>query len=430
MVNQAMINSYSIAFISGATFLSVVVATAFIWPLLRTAREQNTSLLALNIDVFKERLAELEQDKRDGKIDEETFVALKTELERQLLSLAEQMEQKNNGQQSRSKGLIWSLLVLIPLLAVIGYWGFNPQHKVWHWWQVQAETEPLIEDLFANKQIDQERLAKQNLADFARVMQKQLQTNPNNVDGWYMLAMAYIQGELPDLALTALANANRLDPARDDIALTYAQTLVFTQQGQLNTQSRELLMQVLNKHPDHEGALLLMGMGAYRSGDYASALVFLPRLKQVHIKRTGESQSDALTEIDKAIAIAQQGGEKLAENQTGIEVTVKLAKELQSRLQPNDTLFVFARALNGSPIPLAVVRQPVSRFPLVVALTDKQSMMPTMKLSTVESVVVGARISKTGTPQGVSGDLEAIAVPVTQNGKLQHIELLINQVKP
>ncbi|HNA21852.1 MAG TPA: c-type cytochrome biogenesis protein CcmI [Agitococcus sp.] len=425
-----MINSYSLAFISSAAALSFIVALVFIWPLLRSAREQNSSLLALNIDVFKERLAELEQDKLDGKIDEETFVALKTELERQLLSLAEQMEQKNQQQASSSRGLIWSLGLLIPLLGAGAYWTFMPHNQIWRWWQVQTETEPLINDLFANKQIEPERLAKQNLADFARVMQKKLQTNPNNVDGWYMLAMAYIQGELPDLALTALANANRLDPARDDIALTYAQTLVFTQQGQLSTKSRELLMQVLNKHPDHEGALLLMGMGAYRSGDYASALVFLPRLKQVHIKRTGESQSDALTEIDKAIAIAQQGGEKLAENQTGIEVTVKLAKELQSRLQPNDILFVFARALNGSPIPLAVVRQPVSRFPLVVALTDKQSMMPTMKLSTVESVVVGARVSKTGTPQGVSGDLEAIAVPVTQNGKLQHIELLINQVKP
>lgn len=425
-----MINSYSLAFISSAAALSLIVALVFIWPLLRSAREQNSSLLALNIDVFKERLAELEQDKRDGKIDEETFVALKTELERQLLSLAEQMEQKNQQQASSSRGLIWSLGLLIPLLGAGAYWTFMPHNQIWRWWQVQTETEPLINDLFANKQIEPERLAKQNLADFARVMQKKLQTNPNNVDGWYMLAMAYIQGELPDLALTALANANRLDPTRDDIALTYAQTLVFTQQGQLSTKSRELLMQVLNKHPEHEGALLLMGMGAFRSGDYASALVFLPKLKQVHKQRTGESQSQALTEIDQAIAIAQQGGEKLAENETGIEVTVKLAKELQSRLQPNDTLFVFARALNGSPIPLAVVRQPVGRFPLVVALTDKQSMMPTMKLSTVESVVVGARISKTGTPQGASGDLEAIAVPVTQNGKLQHIELLINQVKP
>jgi cytochrome c-type biogenesis protein CcmH/NrfG len=50
-------------------------------------------------------------------------------------------------------------------------------------------------------------------------------------------------------------------------------------------------MQVLNKHPEHEGALLLMGMGAFRSGDYAGALVFLPRLKQVHLARTGGSKA-------------------------------------------------------------------------------------------------------------------------------------------
>ena len=65
-----MINSYSLAFISSAAALSFIVALVFIWPLLRSAREQNSSLLALNIDVFKERLAELEQDKLDGKIDE------------------------------------------------------------------------------------------------------------------------------------------------------------------------------------------------------------------------------------------------------------------------------------------------------------------------------------------------------------------------
>lgn len=329
-----------------------------------------------------------------------------------------------------SLGLIGGVCLFIIGVSMGGYYLLTPYRQLATWWQVQANTEPLINDIFANKAIEPERMAQQNLADFARVMQKQLQTKPNNVDGWYMLAMAYIQGELPDLALTALANANRLDPARDDIALSYAQTLIFTQQGQLSAQSRELLMQVLNKHPHHEGALLLMGMGAFRSGDYASALVFLPRLKQVHIQRTGESQSNALSEIDKAIIIAQQGGTKAIEPKTGIEVTVKLAKELQSKLQASDSLFVFARALNGPPMPLAVVRQAVTRFPLVVALTDKQSMIPTLKLSSIDSVVVGARISKTGAPQGESGDLEAVAVPVTQNGKLQRIELLINQVKP
>jgi cytochrome c-type biogenesis protein CcmH len=427
-----MTNPLSLAFIVSAALLSLIVAWLFVWPLSRAERASNASLLQLNIQVFKERLQELEQDYSQAKIDQETFNALKIELERQLLSLANNNEQNLDAAKSvfKRSGL-WMLFIFIPLLATLAYVSLAYQSDLWRWWQVQAKTEPLVDDLFANKDIAPERLAQQNLADFARVLQKKLQTNPNQIDGWYMLGMAYLQGELPDLALTAFANAHRLAPERDDIALSYAQTLVFTQQGQLTAKSRELLMQVLSKHPEHEGALLLMGMGAFRSGDYAGALAFLPRLKQVHIARTGESSSSkAMQEIDKAIAIAQQGGQQPQAQQMGIQVTVKLAKELQTKLAATDTLFVFARALNGPPMPLAVVRQPVSRFPVVITLTDQQSMIADMKLSQVESVLVGARISKKGLPQGESGDLEAVAVPVTQQGKLQTIEITINQIKP
>ncbi|MBK8326610.1 MAG: c-type cytochrome biogenesis protein CcmI [Moraxellaceae bacterium] len=426
-----MINATSLSFILSALALSLSVALLFIWPLLKAEKRQNTSLLQLNINVFKERLQELEQDYALAKIDQETFDALKTELERQLLSLAQ--EHQHSAQQSQhklSKGVIWALFLTVLVLVAIAYRGFAYQPKFWHWWQVQTQTEPLIDDLFANKQIAPERLAQQNLPDFARVLQKKLQSNPNNIDGWYMLGIAYLQGELADSASIAFANANRLDPTRDDIALSYAQTLIFSQQGRLNPKSRELLMQVLNKHPDHEGALLLMGMGAFRSGDYAGALAFLPHLKQVHLARTGESKAKAIEEIDKAIAIAQHGGQDVTVPKTGIQVTVKLSKELQRKLSANDVLFVFAKALNGPPMPLAVVKQVVGRFPIVVELNDQQSMMPELKLSKFASVIVGARISKTGTPQGESGDLEAIAVPLTQQDKNQTVELLINQVRP
>jgi len=426
-----MTNAISLSFVLSALALALGVAFMFIWPLLKAEKRQNASLLQLNISVFKERLQELEQDYAQAKIDQDTFDALKTELERQLLSLAQ--EHQHNEQQPQhklSKGVIWALFLSVLVLVGIAYRGLAYQPKLWHWWQVKTQTEPLIDDLFANKQIAPERLAQQNLPDFARVLQKKLQSNPNNIDGWYMLGMAYLQGELADSALTAFANANRLDPARDDIALSYAQTLIFTQQGRLNPKSRELLMQVLNKHPEHEGALLLMGMGAFRSGDYAGALAFLPRLKQVHLARTGESKAKAIEEIDKAIAIAQKGGQDPTAPKTGIQVTVKLSKELQGKLSANDVLFVFAKALNGPPMPLAVVKQPVGRFPIVVELNDQQSMMPELKLSKFASVIVGARISKTGTPQGESGDLEAIAVPMTQQEKHQTVELLINQVRP
>ena len=83
-------NPISIAFVLSALGLSLFVALVLIWPVLRAGRERQHSLLDLNVQVFEERLHELEQDKSEGKVDAETFNALKTELERQLLSLAAQ----------------------------------------------------------------------------------------------------------------------------------------------------------------------------------------------------------------------------------------------------------------------------------------------------------------------------------------------------
>ena len=422
-------NPISLAFILSALALSLFVAFALMWPILRAGRERQNSLLDLNVQVFEERLHELEQDQSEGKVDAETFIALKTELQRQLLSLAEQPKNAVVG-KTIGRWTALALFLVVPVLAAGAYFVLAYKPMLWHWWQVQSQTGPLVDKLLHGEQPKTEELEKQNLADFARVIQQRLQQDPKNVDGWYMLAMAFLQGEVIDQAALAFGQAYRLAPERDDIAISYAQTLVFSQRGQLSPLSRELLMQVLNKNPQHEGALLLMGMGAYRSGDYASALVFLPKLREVHIARTGDKNSDAVKEIDQAIALAQKGGEPIVAAGGGIKVTVTIAKELLAKTQPTDTIFIFARALNGPPMPLAVVRQAVSTFPLTVELNDQQSMMPEMKLSKFPSVVVNARISKSGTPQGASGDLEAVAVPLTQNGKLQQVELIINQVKP
>lgn len=421
-------NPQTLAFIISALALSLVVAFMLIWPLIRANREQGHSLLALNVQVFKERLVELEQDNQQGKIDNDTFSALKIELERQLLSLAASTEGTSSNKKT-GRAISLSLFFAVPLLAALAYSSLAYQPLLWRWWQAQQQTGPVVDDLLAGKEPEAGVFEQQNLADFARVMQQRLQQQPNNTNGWFMLAMAYLQGELVDQALVAFGRAYALAPERDDIALAYAQSLIFSQRGQLSPLSRELLMQVITKHPQHEGALLLMGMGAYRSGDYAGALVFLPKLREVHLARTGDVDTVAIQEIDKAIAIAKKGGEK-AVVATGIRVTVTIAKELQAKIQATDTVFIFARALNGPPMPLAVVKQPVSTFPLTVELNDRQSMIADMVLSKFPSVVVNARISKKGTPQGESGDLEAIAVPVTQNGKLQQVDLIISQIKP
>ncbi|MBK8325851.1 MAG: c-type cytochrome biogenesis protein CcmI [Moraxellaceae bacterium] len=135
-----MTNPLSLAFIVSAALLSLIVAWLFVWPLSRGERASNASLLQLNIQVFKERLEELEQDYRQVKIDQETFNALKIELERQLLSLANNNEQNLDAAKSvfKRSGL-WMLFIFIPLLATLAYVSLAYQSDLWRWWQVQAK---------------------------------------------------------------------------------------------------------------------------------------------------------------------------------------------------------------------------------------------------------------------------------------------------
>ena len=112
-----------------------------------------------------------------------------------------------------------------------------------------------------------------------------------------------------------------------------------------------------------------------------------------------------------------------------IKVRVQLAKEVASKADPNDTVFIFAKAAEGPPMPLAVVRKTVSDLPIEVQLDDSMSMMAGMNLSSFERLLIGARISKSGRPVAASGDLEGLSEPVTP-AQGAHYEITIGRVIP
>jgi cytochrome c-type biogenesis protein CcmH len=88
---------------------------------------------------------------------------------------------------------------------------------------------------------------------------------------------------------------------------------------------------------------------------------------------------------------------------------VTLAPGLASKVSPKDTLFVFARAADGPPMPVAVLRRRAGDLPLAFALDDSTSMAQGRKLSAVRNVIVGARISKSGEALPQPGDLQGLS---------------------
>jgi cytochrome c-type biogenesis protein CcmH len=149
---------------------------------------------------------------------------------------------------------------------------------------------------------------------------------------------------------------------------------------------------------------------------------------------------ESLTEVRRLIAASE---EKLgytvesktvqpiptATSPTAITVQVDLSPDLMARANDSDTVFIFARAVSGPPMPLAVVRKQVSDLPIEVTLDDSMAMMPQMKLSGFAEVNVGARISKSGNAIPQSGDLKANESQV-KTGTDAAVKLLIDSIVP
>jgi cytochrome c-type biogenesis protein CcmH len=254
--------------------------------------------------------------------------------------------------------------------------------------------------------------------------------------GLYLLGASYMQLQQAELAAVALKRAYELAPDQPSIALAYAEAMLFANEGKLSLESNQLLRRLLLTNPQSERVLFLLGWGSFNGNAYKEAIRYWQTLLSLR-----EPNSEGAQVLRNSIAEAQARQAELdkpavAQKQTppadgpSIAVTVDVSPSLRSKLTTDAILFIFAKAASGPPMPLAAVRQPVQDFPVQVVLDDKQAMMPSMKLSQFEQVVVGARISKTGDVAAQSGDLQSLSDTLDLTDGAQSVALVIDQIVP
>lgn len=100
-----------------------------------------------------------------------------------------------------------------------------------------------------------------------------------------------------------------------------------------------------------------------------------------------------------------------------IKVTVSLSPAVAKQAAPDDVVYVFARAVNGPRMPLAIVRAQVKDLPTTIVLEDSQGMGQGVTLSSAPEVIVVARVSKSGMANAQNGDLEGVSAPVKKGTK-------------
>lgn len=270
-----------------------------------------------------------------------------------------------------------------------------------------------------------------------------LQQNPNDAQGWGLLGRAYEATERFAEARDALAHARALAPDDADVTVAYAEALALSSESRrIEGEPRALIEGVLKTKPDNERGLWLLGIGDYQQGKYDAAIASWKHLIDVLPK-----DSDIVPSVQEQIARAeaardgreppaqgaapqqQAAGGATAETGAHLQVEVALDAKLADRLAPKDVLFVYAKAANGPPMPLAIQRMPASKLPVSVTLTDGMGMLPNMKLSQFPQVVVGARVSKSGNAIAQSGDLQTVSAPLDVSKKTP-IKLTIDQIVP
>jgi cytochrome c-type biogenesis protein CcmH len=177
-------------------------------------------------------------------------------------------------------------------------------------------------------------------------------------------------------------------------------------------------------------ALWLGGMAKVQQGDVVTAIKLWKKLVAL-LPPGSESQQEIqalLAKIESEqpkVAAQPEATQKANVPGVAIDVQVSLAPELQKSASPGDTVFIYAQALSGPKMPLAIVRKQVSDLPLTVSLNDTMAMMPNMKLSNFPKVKLLARISKSGNAVSQPGDLIGVIDQVALTDKGSH-KIVIN----
>jgi cytochrome c-type biogenesis protein CcmH len=369
------------AFWISAGVLAAAALLFVLRPLLWPRRREDVSRREVNISLYRDQLREVDADLAAGRLAKADYDRARREIEARLLEDVPPGESERRPVAANRK-LLFATAIAVPVLAVGVYFATgNPG---------------AIDSPMRNLDTMVERLAKR------------LQDRPEDVEGWRLLGRSYSAMERFPEALEAYTRAVKLAPKNPDLLADLADVLAMVHGRSLQGEPEKLVMRALELDPNHLKALALAGTAAYERKDFNAAAAYWQRMMP-HLETGSEDARAVQSNIDEARSLAGAAPAKT------LKGTVSLSAKLKAKASPEDTVFIFARAAEGPPTPLAVLRKQVRDLPASFALDDSMAMSPALKLSGFEKVTITARVSKSGNVTAQPGDLQGASKPVAND---------------
>ncbi|WP_462321773.1 c-type cytochrome biogenesis protein CcmI [Halochromatium sp.] len=435
----------------------------------------------LNLELFKQQLAELDADLSSGKLDQTVYEAARRDLERELLhdlgdrdpltAAASTDAKQRRYQLPGPRRTALALLLIVPLSAWALYGLIGNQAII-----------PQLEQLAASGGSGAGRAGGQELPPLEELvarLEQRLEQEPGDAEGWMMLGRTYFATGDRQRAESALAQAYKLLPTDPMIVLAYAESIATNNDNQLEGRPAELISEALALEPNNATARWLAAMVAFQRGQFRSAATTWRKLleqadpdsedavelrslideaeQRAGVPAEAQQLAQAAPVSAAAEATAGSAGQVAAQDSAaaskpkpgsepesesaqgpkpepdpaatnpGVRVQVTLASELSDRLPPSTPVFIYAKAAAGPPMPLAVQRATLGDLPVEARLDDSMAMMPTMQLSSFPQIIVGARVSPSGQAMPRPGDLQGETGPINSTGS-GPVQVRIDQV--
>lgn len=399
----------------------VLLAWLMVWPAGRL-RPAVATERAGHLDILKDQLAALDAELAAGSLDASQHAIARQEVQRRVLD--ETQGEARPLQVGGSRKTLYVVGLAVPLFAAAVYAAIgNPAGIV-----PQAAL-----DARAAQDITPEAVEAM-IAKLAQRLETSTGDPASDLKGWTMLARSYAALQRFPEADKAYARAIALAPADAQLLADRADAMAMVQGRNMQGEPDRLIAKALQLDPNNLKALALAGASAFERKDFTAARGYWQKARSLVPPESefAARLDNSLNEMRKLTADAAPAAASASAPVTAdaarISGRVSLSPALAGRVAPTDTVFIFARAVDGPRMPLAILKRTVADLPITFTLDDSQAMSPEMKLSKFERVVVGVRVSRSGNATPQPGDLRGESAPT--GVRVADVQLLIDGVQP